>query len=100
MHMYAAKLATHATARPSRRGLPRCIAQCVHCRTVRCRTARRGARCRFDAVVHFAALKAVGESISMPLEYYKNNIGGSISLLESMRAADCKVRPHCAPALL
>lgn len=57
---------------------------------------RGGVRCRFDAVVHFAALKAVGESMTRPLEYYKNNIGGSISLLESMRAAGCKVRPGAA----
>jgi UDP-glucose 4-epimerase len=47
--------------------------------------------CRFDAVVHFAALKAVGESIEKPLEYYKNNIGSAISLLESMRTTDCRV---------
>lgn len=40
----------------------------------------------FDAVVHFAALKAVGESCEQPLEYFDNNIGGSISLLRAMRA--------------
>lgn len=50
---------------------------------------------RFDAVVHFAAFKAVGESMDKPLEYYHNNIGGSMSLLESMRAAGVKV---CIPA--
>ena len=37
-------------------------------------------------VIHFAGLKAVGESCRMPLEYYDNNIGGTIALLESMRA--------------
>ena len=37
---------------------------------------------KFDCVIHFAALKAVGESITMPLEYYKNNVSGSITLLE------------------
>jgi UDP-glucose 4-epimerase len=38
-----------------------------------------------DAVIHFAALKAVGESVSMPLEYYSNNLIGSIVLLETMK---------------
>jgi UDP-glucose 4-epimerase len=47
--------------------------------------------CRFDAVIHFAAFKAVGESMEKPLEYYHNNIGGSMSLLQSMRAANVKV---------
>lgn len=37
-----------------------------------------------DAVIHFAGLKAVGESVAMPLEYYKNNITGSIVLFEVM----------------
>jgi UDP-glucose 4-epimerase len=32
--------------------------------------------------MHFAALKAVGESIAMPLEYYRNNVSGSINLIE------------------
>jgi len=41
---------------------------------------------RFDAVIHFAALKAVGDSCEHPLEYFDNNIGGSISLLRAMRA--------------
>jgi len=40
---------------------------------------------KFDCVVHLASLKAVGESVSIPLEYYKNNIGGTINLLEAMR---------------
>lgn len=38
----------------------------------------------FDAVVHFAGLKAVGESVEKPLLYYDNNVGGSITLLETM----------------
>ncbi len=42
-------------------------------------------RYEIDAVIHFAALKAVGESSEKPLEYYRNNIGGLISLLEVMR---------------
>ena len=37
-----------------------------------------------DSVIHFAALKAVGESGEIPLEYYRVNVGGSISLLRSM----------------
>ena len=44
----------------------------------------------FDAVVHFAALKAVGESVEKPLDYYDNNVGGSIHLLQAMRAHGCK----------
>ena len=39
---------------------------------------------RIDSVIHFAGLKAVGESVRMPLEYYSNNIGSMISVLKSM----------------
>lgn len=39
---------------------------------------------KFDAVIHFAGYKAVGESVSIPLTYYKNNIAGSINLYELM----------------
>lgn len=39
---------------------------------------------RIDAVIHFAGLKAVGESVAMPLQYYKNNIIGSLVLFEVM----------------
>ncbi|MCC4115536.1 UDP-glucose 4-epimerase GalE [Aromatoleum toluclasticum] len=42
---------------------------------------------RIDAVVHFAALKAVGESVAHPLAYYQNNVGGLFSLVEAMEAA-------------
>lgn len=38
-----------------------------------------------DAVIHFAGLKAVGESVHMPLEYYQNNISGTLNLLEAMQ---------------
>lgn len=38
-----------------------------------------------DAVIHFAGYKAVGESVSMPLEYYENNIGGTLNLCDVMR---------------
>ncbi len=39
-----------------------------------------------DAVIHFAGLKAVGESVAKPLEYYDNNVVGTIRLLEAMRS--------------
>ncbi|RWW29344.1 hypothetical protein GW17_00006136 [Ensete ventricosum] len=45
---------------------------------------------RFDAVVHFAGLKAVGESVQKPLLYYNNNIIGTIALLEAMVRHGCK----------
>lgn len=45
---------------------------------------------KIDAVIHFAGLKAVGESCAKPLEYYENNIGGTVTLCEAMRDAGCK----------
>ena len=45
---------------------------------------------KYDAVLHFAGYKAVGESVQKPLEYYRNNIDGTINLLEAMRAHDVK----------
>jgi UDP-glucose 4-epimerase len=48
------------------------------------------ARHAIDAVVHFAGLKAVGESVEKPLLYYDNNIAGSIALFEEMTAAGVK----------
>ena len=45
---------------------------------------------RVDAVIHFAAFKAVGESVAEPLKYYKNNITGTIVLCEAMKAAGVK----------
>ena len=39
---------------------------------------------KFDAVIHFAALKAVGESVEIPLRYYNNNVVGTLNLLEAM----------------
>lgn len=47
-------------------------------------------QCRFDAVIHFAGLKAVGESVQKPLLYYNNNLIGTITLLEVMAAHGCK----------
>ena len=43
---------------------------------------------RFDAVIHFAAFKAVGESAADPLRYYRNNVAGTACLLERMAAHD------------
>lgn len=40
-----------------------------------------------DACVHFAALKAVGDSVSQPLDYYENNVGGMVNLLRALDAA-------------
>ncbi|WP_461480962.1 UDP-glucose 4-epimerase GalE [Porticoccus sp.] len=40
-----------------------------------------------DAVMHFAGLKAVGESCTAPLSYYRNNVAGALTILEAMRAA-------------
>ncbi|XP_072836127.2 UDP-glucose 4-epimerase [Pogona vitticeps] len=45
---------------------------------------------RFSAVIHFAGLKAVGESVQIPLEYYKVNLTGTIRLLETMKAHGVK----------
>ena len=44
----------------------------------------------FDVVMHFAGLKAVGESVEEPLKYYENNISGTLNLLEAMKAHDVK----------
>ena len=43
-----------------------------------------------DAVIHFAALKAVGESVAEPLRYYRNNVAGTATLLDRMAAHDVK----------
>jgi len=45
---------------------------------------------QFDAVIHFAGLKAVGESVAKPLLYYENNITGTVNLLKAMIAGNCK----------
>lgn len=42
------------------------------------------------AVIHFAGLKAVGESVGKPLEYYDNNVSGTVTLLQAMRDADVR----------
>jgi len=43
-----------------------------------------------EAVIHFAGLKAVGESVRKPVEYYQNNIAGTLTLIEVMRENNCK----------
>ena len=45
---------------------------------------------KIDVVIHFAGLKAVGESVEKPLLYYKNNIGSTITLCEVMKEFNCK----------
>jgi UDP-glucose 4-epimerase len=45
---------------------------------------------QIDMVIHFAGLKAVGESVANPLKYYQNNVQGSLNLLHVMSAVGCK----------
>ncbi len=45
---------------------------------------------KIDTCIHFAGLKAVGESVAKPIEYYDNNICGTISLLKVLRELNCK----------
>lgn len=45
---------------------------------------------KIDSCIHFAGLKAVGESVEKPLEYYENNISGTLVLLDVMRQNGCK----------
>ena len=45
---------------------------------------------QFDSVIHFAGLKAVGESVAQPLRYYDNNVSGSVALLETMAKFNVK----------
>lgn len=63
---------------------------------------------RIEAVIHFAGLKAVGESVEQPLTYYDNNVNGTLCLLQAMRQAGVRRLvfsssatvygdPHCVP---
>ena len=45
---------------------------------------------RIDRVIHFAGYKAVGESVTKPIEYYSNNIGNTLTLVDVMREHGCK----------
>lgn len=47
-------------------------------------------RYRIDCVIHFAGLKAVGESVLQPMKYYENNISGTLTLLDVMQEHGCK----------
>ena len=47
-------------------------------------------RHQIAGVMHFAGDKAVGESVTKPLKYYRNNLGGAVSLLEAMQSARCQ----------
>ncbi|MCY7370216.1 MAG: UDP-glucose 4-epimerase GalE [Polaromonas sp.] len=43
-----------------------------------------------QATIHLAGFKAVGESVAQPLKYYRNNVGGLISVMQAMQAVDCR----------
>ena len=43
-----------------------------------------------DAVIHFAALKSVPESVRRPLDYYQNNVAGTVNLLRAMQRHGCR----------
>ena len=45
---------------------------------------------KFNSVIHFAGLKAVGESVAKPLKYYENNVSGTVNLLQVMQKFNCK----------
>ena len=45
---------------------------------------------QIDAVIHFAGFKAVGESVAKPIEYYSNNVGGTISLLQALQTTNIR----------
>lgn len=55
-------------------------------------------RHKVSAIIHFAAFKSVGESISNPLAYYRNNLVGIISLLEAMDATQCRTLVYSSSA--
>jgi UDP-glucose 4-epimerase len=50
------------------------------------------------AVIHFAAFKAVGESVEKPLEYYRNNLVSLINILEEMKASKAATLSFLPPA--
>ncbi len=54
----------------------------------------------FDAVIHFAGYKAVGESVAKPLDYYENNLGSTFSLVRAMQKHDvkCSSSPPAPPS--
>ena len=52
---------------------------------------------KIDAVIHFAAFKAVGESVRKPLQYYRNNLDSTLNLLEVMEAHGCRKQSLSPP---
>lgn len=63
-----------------------------YCANVNNREALKGifGQHRIDAVIHFAGFKAVGESVAKPIEYFSNNIGCTLTLVDVMRQNGCK----------
>lgn len=65
----------------------------LHCIELDLRDRAKVMRClaeeRPAGVIHFGALKSVSESVAQPLEYYQNNVTGTLNLLEAMQAAGC-----------
>lgn len=59
---------------------------------IRCKTDLQQAfdNYNIDSVIHFAGLKAVGESVEMPLEYFDNNVSGTVTLCQVMKENNCK----------
>lgn len=53
---------------------------------------------KFDGVIHYAALKAVGDSVSKPLLYYRNNLTGALNLIDAMEATGCKTLVYSSSA--
>lgn len=46
---------------------------------------------KIDGVIHFAGLKAIGDSVKNPIQYYNNNVCGTLSLIDAMRKFNCKI---------
>ena len=55
---------------------------------------------KIEAVIHFAGLKAAGESVEKPLEYYENNVGGTLSLISVMKEYGCKKMVFSSSAMV
>ena len=74
-----------------------CAAAHTSCKAPTRADVNQNALCRFDAVIHFAGRKAVGESVDFPMLYYTHNVVGAVNLVEVMRKHNVKnVRP-CEP---
>jgi UDP-glucose 4-epimerase len=89
------RIAEIAGTRPKVFDVDMCNAQAV---------AKVFARNHFDGVIHFAGLKACGESVAKPIMYYQNNIVGTLNILKAMEENSCKslvffLFSVCVPAL-